>query len=55
METLLPWQPENCALTQFYVSILSPYYAYMLFGTKCVAGLPGLFGNHCNHKNKIVH
>ena len=24
IETLLPWQQTNCAITQLYVSILSP-------------------------------
>ena len=52
METLLSWQQANFAITQLYVSILSIYLAHMSLGTKCVAGLPGYCGNHCNHGNK---
>ena len=33
METMLPWQQVNCAITHLYVSILNPYQALMLLGT----------------------
>ena len=54
IETLLPWQQANCVITLLYVSILSPYKTHMFLGTKCVPGLPGCYGNHCNHGNKGI-
>ena len=54
MEALLPWQQTKCAITQLYVSILSPYKEHMFLGTKCVTGLPGCYGNHCNYSNKRI-
>ena len=54
MEALLPWQQANCAITQLYESILSPYQANtnMFLKTKRIAGFPDCHGNHCNHSNK---
>ena len=49
METLLPWQYTNFAITRLYVSL---YLAHMSLGTKCGARLLGYYGNHCNHENK---
>ena len=45
METLLPWQPENCAITQLCESDLISYLAHVFFGIKYVTGLPGCYGN----------
>ena len=54
-ETLLAWEQANCAITQLYVSILGPYQAHMLFGTKCANGLHGCYGNNCNHSNEELY
>ena len=39
----------NFAITQFYASL---YLAHLSLETKCGAGLPGYYSNHCNHGNK---
>ena len=52
METLLPWQQVNCAITQLYMSILSPYEAHMFLETRCITGSPSCHGNHSNHGSK---
>ena len=36
IETLLPWQPVNCAINWLYVSILSLHKAHVFLGTKYV-------------------
>ena len=45
MKTLLPLQQANCAITQLYLSILSPHEAHIFLGTKCVSGLYCCYGN----------
>ena len=45
METLLPWQQANCAITLLCESILSSYFANMFLGTKHITGVPGCYGS----------
>ena len=45
MGTLLPWQPENCAITQLFKRILSSYLAHMFYWIKDITGLPGCYGS----------
>ena len=53
METLLPWQQSKLCNNSALCEYLSRYKAHMFFcGTKCVTGLPGCYGNHCNHGDK---
>ena len=43
LETLLPWQPKNCTVTQLFERILSAYLAHMYFEIIHIADIPGCY------------
>ena len=45
LETFLPWQQANCAITLLCESILSSYFAHMFLGTKHITGVHCCYGN----------
>ena len=44
METLVPWQQANFAISLLFDSILSSYFAHMFLETRHILGVRGCYG-----------
>ena len=54
METLLPWQPDNCTITQLYEAFFDSYLEQVIFGIKHITVVAGTYGNAITMATKEV-